>query len=244
MLLLGQGRFKVAHADRVELVLLLVQVAVLEPEDDARYEREDGHDAVVPDEERVARERDKRLADRARERRHEQEHAHDERAHVLRRLGERVLEAGDRREDLGEGDQHVRARLDPDVERRHERVAVRVLARRRAVTARVRLVDVVLDDGGPDHRGGAGEEARSDLFERREVDANAAQGGVDEEIEDGDADDEGEGVEVGKNVVGDTVRGHGSRLRSQVVVQLVVGEPWRECECLDVPTTAQATYSR
>ena len=59
---------------------------------------------------------DERLADRRRDRAHEQEHAHDERAHVLRRLGERVLEAGDARKDLRDGDEDVAAGLDPDVE--------------------------------------------------------------------------------------------------------------------------------
>lgn len=41
------------------------------------------------------------------------------------------------------------------------------------------FVDVVLDDGGPDHGGGASGETPGDFLERAEVDADAAEEGVD-----------------------------------------------------------------
>ena len=46
----------------------------------------------------------------------EEEHGHHERSHVLRCLGERVLETGDGGEDLGDGDQDVGAGLGPNVD--------------------------------------------------------------------------------------------------------------------------------
>ena len=49
----------------------------------------------------------KRLAERSRERGREEEQGHDERAHVLGRLGERVLEPRDGSKDLAERDQDV-----------------------------------------------------------------------------------------------------------------------------------------
>ena len=102
----------------------------------------------------------------------------------------------------------------------------------------------MLENGGPDHGGGAREEAERDLLERREVQAHAAEEGINlydvingvlgprslckthEEIADGDENDEREGVKVGEDVVRDTVEDHRSSLRRQVIVQLVVGEPY------------------
>ena len=50
---------------------------------------------------------DKRLGDRSRDRVRKEEHGHDERAHVLRSLGERILEPSDGGENLAERDQNV-----------------------------------------------------------------------------------------------------------------------------------------
>ena len=44
-------------------------------------------------------------------------------------------------------------------------------------------------------------------------------------IKDGDEDDECNGVEVVDDVVGDTSKFHGGRLRCQIVQHLVVGKP-------------------
>ncbi len=145
----------------------------------------------------------------------------------IRRLRERILETGDGREDLGEVDEHVRRRLDPDVERRGERVSIRVLARRDVVPARVVLVDVVLHDCGPDHRRRAGVEAERDALDWGEMDAGPAERGINQDVADGDEDDERDRVEVRDDVVRDAIRDHRGSLRDQVVVKLVVGEPCR-----------------
>lgn len=84
---------------------------------------------------------------------------------------------------------------------------------------------VGLDDGGPDHGRRAGVEAPGDLLDRGEADAALAEEGVDEAIADGDEDDEGEGVQVGEDVVGEAVEFHDGGLGGQVVVELVVRDP-------------------
>lgn len=116
------------------------------------------------------------------------------------------------------------------------------------VSARIALVDIMLRDSCPDHSRGTGHEAPEDLLERRELDTNAGEEGVElrrtvrrldpgqdgegmgdgrtyEEIAEGDEDDEGEGVEVVDDVVGNAVSDHGGGLGGQVVDDLVIREP-------------------
>lgn len=62
---------------------------------------------------------DKGLADGRGQRGHEEEDGHDERAHVLGSLCERVLKSSDGCENLADGDEDVRSRLNPHVERRN-----------------------------------------------------------------------------------------------------------------------------
>lgn len=88
------------------------------------------------------------------------------------------------------------------------------------------LVDVVLRDGGADHAAPSEEETGRDALEWGELDAHAAEARVDEFVHDRDEDDEGEGVEVVDDVVGDAAETHGGCLGSEVVDHLVVGEPY------------------
>lgn len=96
MLLCGE----VTSGELVELILSLVEVAEANPEEAPSDECEDTHGTVVPYEKRVSGERDECLTERAGECAREKEDAHNQRAHVLGRLRERVLQAGDGREDL------------------------------------------------------------------------------------------------------------------------------------------------
>lgn len=84
----------------------------------------------------------------------------------------------------------------------------------------------MLDDGGADHGEGGEHEAKGHALDGSEADVGFAEGRVQEVVHDGDEDDEGDGVEVGDDVVGDAVALHGGGLRGEVVVHLVVGEPW------------------
>lgn len=82
-----------------------------------------------------------------------------------------------------------------------------------------------MDNGSPNHGGATDEETRGHLLDRSEADADLAESGVDDTVVKGDEDEQGEGVEVGENVVGDTVTLHDGGLGDEVVVDLVVAEP-------------------
>jgi hypothetical protein len=52
-----------------------------------------------------------------------------------------------------------------------------------------------------------------------------------EEITDRDENNDGEGVEVRQNIVRHTVHTHGCSLRDQIIVDLVVRQPFRQNKC-------------
>jgi len=183
LLLLNVG--DVAFVEVIEDILLPVQSSRDDPEDDACDPSEDAHDAVIPYQQWIGRERDEGFAESGSESGHEQEHRHDEGPHVMWCLGERVLKTGDGGEDLAERDKNVCSSLNPYVEGGDLIVGTFT----GAVTARASLVDIMLEDGSPDHRAAAGEKSERDLLERAEVDLGATEGGVDQKIADGDEDD-------------------------------------------------------
>lgn len=118
----------------------------------------------------------------------------DKRAHVLGGLGEGVLETGDGGEDLGEADEDVGEGLDPDGEGGGALALVHVLA------ARALLVDVVLDDGGGDHGDGSEHETGEHALDGGEPNSLLAEEGVEEVIDDGNEDNQGDGVKVGDDL--------------------------------------------
>lgn len=156
----------------VQDVLLLVRGALVDPEEDAAHEGEDGDDGVVPHEVGVLGDGHEGLAEGVGKGGHEVPVGGHDGAHVLGRLGEGVLEPGDGGEDLGEADEDVGDRLDPHVEGRLDVAVVHVLA------AGGGGVDLVLDDGGGDHGQGGEHEADGHALDRREADALLAQPGV------------------------------------------------------------------
>lgn len=147
----------VPRLDVVQGLLLSVKLVERGPEEDTANKRKDTHDAVVPDEQpeeelvgeressqgqkniRVGRQGHECLAESVRNGGAEQEQGHDNRLHVGRRLCERVLKTGDGRVDLGDSDEHVGWRLDPNIERGGRATEIRSV-----VTTRGCLVDVVL----------------------------------------------------------------------------------------------------
>jgi len=142
-----------------------------------------------------------------------------ERPHVLGCLCERKLESSNRCEDFGETDKHVGHGLGPDVDRGWVVAAVHVFA------ARALGVDVMLDDGSGNHRERCKDETEGDALNGSEADVCLAESGVEEVVNDGNEDDQGDGVEVSDDIVGNTVTGHCSGLRREVVVHLVVAQP-------------------
>lgn len=224
------------HAVRqhVELVLLLVELVEADPEENAAEGRQNGRDGIVPDEKRVLSQRDESLVERGAECRREQEDGRDERAHVVWRLGKGVLQASDGREDFRETNEHVRQCLYPHVDRRLDLFAIFVLARVHLVAALAQLVDVVLRGGGREHCEHGHEEADRDTLERREVDADFAEGRVQKVVDKRNEDDQGQRVQIVDDVVGRAVQLHGGSLRGQVVRHLVVRQPVQRVEGEDL----------
>ena len=208
-----------ATLDHVELVFHGIEVVELDPEESSTDEGQDGDDSVVPDQERVLGEGDEGKADGRREGVHEEADGLDHGAHVCGSLGVSVLERRDRGEDLRQGNEHIRTGLGPDGEVNDLVASAGVLA------AGALLVDVVLENGGPDHGATGNNVTGTDALQGSEVDFHLPQARVDELVHDGNEDDEREGVKVGQHIVGDTTQLHGSSLRDQVVVELVIAEP-------------------
>ena len=214
---------KLGLLQHVELILLGVKTAEAEPESGTADESNDSDGGVVPDEEGILGKGKEGLTDGGGEGAHEEVDGHDNGLHVGGGLGEGVLERGDVGEDLGETDQDVGETLGPDVD--GGRAAATLLAGVNVLAAvGVHLVNVVLHDGGGDHGGGGDEEAKCHAADGGEGEADLAETGVEEVVDDGDHDDNGDGVEVLDNVVGDAVTLHGRGLDGQVAGHLVVGE--------------------
>jgi hypothetical protein len=90
------------------------------------------------------------------------------------------------------------------------------------VSARAVFVDAGLDDDASLYHGcGAGVETTCDLFDGRKVDPEVADSRIDKKVKNGDKNEECKGVEVGEDVIGDTIQPHDSCLRGQVVVDLL-----------------------
>ena len=83
-------------------------------------------------------------------------------------------------------------------------------------------VDFVLDEGGVEHGEGGDPEAEDDSVDGREGDLSFAEVGVDETVDDGDEEDDGKGVEVLDQIVGDAVAGHLAGLGDEVAAELSV----------------------
>ncbi|CAH0027857.1 unnamed protein product [Clonostachys rhizophaga] len=213
--------------EHVPLVLVGVEVAEGEPESNTTNEGDAGDGGVVPDEEGVAGERHEGLADGGGDGAHEEVDAHDEGLHVLGGLGEGVLVGGDVGEDLGDTDEDVGQGLGPDVDGGGGAGLARLggLAVGDVPAAvGVHLVDVVLHDGGGDHGEGGDDETGGHTLDGGGGEADLAEAGVDDVVEDGDHDDDRDRVEVLDDIVGDAVELHGAGLNGQVTGHLVVGE--------------------
>lgn len=212
---------------QVEMLFLPVETLEAEPETAATQEGNDGDSGVEPHEERVVGKTGKGLTKSGGDGRGELVETKDERTHVGRGLGVRVLETRDGGKDLSETDENIGASLGPDVDG-----SSRVVAGVHVLTALASLVDVVLDDGGPNHGGAGDEETGSHTLEGRESDLCLAKSWVDDEVEDRNHDDDTKRVHVVKEIVGHAVELHGSSLGGQVAVNLVVCEPkeWVEQE--------------
>jgi len=87
------------------------------------------------------------------------------------------------------------------------------------------LVDIVLKNTRVDHRGTNDYEASRNALNGAEVDAFSAEEGVNNVVEDGNEDDDRNGVQILDHVVGRAVQRHRRRHRTEVAVNLRVAEP-------------------
>lgn len=209
----------VGVGQHIESILLLVRLALVEPEQHTTDKRQDGNGSVVPDEQRVLGQRDESLANGVGKGRHKVPVGRNQRPHVLGGLCKGEFETRDRGEDFRETNQDVGHGLHPYVDGRG------LVARVHELAAGTALVDVVLDDGGRDHGQGPEDEAKGHALDGRKVNVCLAQGGVQEVVDNRDEDDERDGVQVGDDVVGYTVQRHSGSLGDEVVVHLVVRQP-------------------
>jgi len=162
-------RAKVASGKHVELIFILILLSELEPEDDTTSSSQTTSNSVVGNKERISSKRVESLTNSSGKRSLEERKGHDERTHVLGRLGEGVLERGDGGEDFGNGEKDVATGLSPDGN--VDWVATVGVGARIGV-----LVDVDLDTHAPEHSQGTSEETQSDALDWGEADTSATKG--------------------------------------------------------------------
>lgn len=84
------------------------------------------------------------------------------------------------------------------------------------------LVDELLEDGSVKHSKTGNDETEGDTLDWREVNIPTAEEGVDTEVQDGDHDDNGDGVQVLDEIVRSAIESHRGSDSSQVSVNLRV----------------------
>ena len=83
----------------------------------------------------------------------------------------------------------------------------------------------LLKNGGIQHGESGDKETGVDTLDGSEVDSELPKTGVDEVVENGDEDDDGDGVQVLDQVVGGSVQGHTGGNGTQVTIDLGVAQP-------------------
>jgi hypothetical protein len=227
--------FIIVHIKPVHFVLHVVEVVEQDPDGAAGDERGNSQTAEHPHDRGIVQERVERLGDGGSEGVGEQVHGLDEGLHAGRRLGVGVLETGDRGENLRDTDEHVGSGLggNVDVVALGDAVDLAGLAERVAV-AWSGFVDVMLDDGGVDHGERSNPETSGDTVDGREVDPVLAEKGEEPLIHKRQEDDDGNGVEVLHQIVGDTVTSHLTSLGDEVVGEVAVYDPVDGVEAEDL----------
>lgn len=217
---------RVIGVEGVHVILLGVEVAEDDEEDDTAQEGGDSQTDEHPQDGRVEGSGGQGLGEGGAEGVGEEVHGLDEGLHGGRGLGVGILEAGDRGEDLGDTDEHVGRGLDGDVHVVTVGGAVDDggVAEGLAV-AGAGGVDQVLDDGGVHHGEGGDDEAQGDTGDGAEGDLQTAHDRVDDRLEQGDEDDDGDRVKVLHQIVGDAVAVHLAGLGDKVTGELAVDDP-------------------
>jgi len=196
-------------------------------EDNRRASRENGNTGVHPQDLRVDEHRNESLVERGAEGVGEEVDTLHERFHRRRGLGVGVLETGDGDEDFCQADEDVCGRLHGDVYIVGQGGVPIHSGRACAwcVVAGSGGVDEVLHDGGIGHTYGGKAEADCDTHDGAQLDTSAAKNGVDDAVEEGGKDQDGDRVEVLHEIVRHAVALHLSGLRNEVGRELSVAHP-------------------
>ena len=197
-----------------------------EPEDNTAQERSAGQTNEHPHDGRVEGGGGKSLGQSGSEGVGEEVHGLHEGLHGRGSLGVGVLQTGDRGENLGHTDEDVGGGLDGNVHvvTLGGTVDLGGSAERAAVTG-TSGVDQVLHDGGVHHGQGGDDETQSDTGDGAEGNLQAAHQRVDDGLEQGDEHDNGDGIEVLHEIVGDAVALHLTSLSDEVAGELAVDNP-------------------
>lgn len=214
------------RVESVQVILLGVEVAESEEEDDTAQERGASQTNEHPHDGWVEGCGGQGLGEGRAEGVGEEVHGLDEGLHGRRGLGIGVLEAGDGGEDLGETDEHVGRGLDGDVHVVTVGDAVDDGGGAEGLAvAGSGGVDDVLDDGGVHHGEGGDDEAQGDTGDGPEGDLQTAHNRVNDRLEEGNEDDDGDRVKVLHQIVGNAVAVHLAGLGDKVTGELAVDDP-------------------
>ena len=93
-------------------------------------------------------------------------------------------------------------------------------------TSKTYLINIVLHDRRPSHRHRTSNKSSRNTFQWCEPNPSPPQRRINKDITNRDENDKRERVKVRKNVIGKSIRDHRRRLRSQVIVDLVISEPY------------------
>jgi hypothetical protein len=226
-LLTGLGKSRLIPVKVIHLLLVRIVMAEESVEDDRSTRSEDGDARVHPKNLGVDENGDEGLVESGAESVGEEVDTLDEGLHRGRGFGVGVLEAGDGNEDLGQADEDVCGRLHGNVQIVWEGTipvhAGRACAWR--VVARSGRVDEVLHDGGVSHAYRGEAEANCDAHDGAQLDASLAENRVNDAVEEGCEDQDGDRVEVLHEVVRHAVALHLSGLRDKVGRELTVANP-------------------
>lgn len=211
----------------VHLVLILVVVAEDDVEDDASDERRATDTSVHPEVLGVDGNGNQSLGDSSTESVGEEVQRLHKGLHGRGSLGVSILKTGNRDENLRDTNEDVGRSLNGDVDIVGQ-LSLAVLSSRalsRILVAGPSVVDEMLDDGSVGEAQSSEPEANGNTHNGLELDASLSEDGVNDLVEDGSEDQDGDGIEVLHEVVGHAMALHLAGLGDKVGRELAVANP-------------------
>lgn len=146
-----------------------------------------------------------------------------------------IFQTRDRGKDFGDTNENVRRGLGSDVNTVPLCLAIHLRGRAEGLSVAGRgYIDDMLDDGSVHHGEGRDDETKGDTGDGAEGNVEAAENGVDNHLQEWDEDDDGDGIEVLHEIVGDTMAIHLFSLGDKVTRELAVYHPIDRVEGKDL----------